>query len=190
MKRIAILASGSGSNAESIMKTFENSPSIRVVQVISNNSDAGVLDRAKKFKVASCVINTAQTKTGQLLQTLIENRVDYIVLAGYMKLIPKNIIEAFDGKILNIHPALLPKYGGKGMYGENVHKAVAEAKEPESGITIHLVNQNYDEGAILFQKSVALEPTDDYKEIGAKVLKLEHKYYPQIIEKTILNAVH
>lgn len=190
MTRIAILASGSGSNAEAIIKAFENDKEIKVTLVISNNSNAGVLVRAEKSKVPFKVMNTAQTKEGLLLKALIENQIDYIVLAGYMKLIPANIIEYFENRILNIHPALLPKYGGKGMYGENVHKAVEEANEKESGITIHLVNQNYDEGAILFQERVALETVDTYKEIGAKVLKLEHKYYPQIIKKTILDATH
>jgi phosphoribosylglycinamide formyltransferase-1 len=190
MTRIAILASGSGSNAESIMKAFENSNIIQISLVISNNSNAGVLARADKFNVPNVVINSAQAKEGLLLQALLNSGADYIVLAGYMKLIPKSIIAAFEKKILNIHPALLPKFGGKGMYGENVHKAVAEAKEKESGITIHFVNNNYDEGAILFQKRVALSSLDSYKEIGAKVLKLEHEFYPQIIEKTILNAAH
>jgi phosphoribosylglycinamide formyltransferase-1 len=190
MKRIAILASGSGSNAEAIMKAFEKSAELQVGLVISNNSSAGVLARAKKFNVPHVVINTAQAKAGLLMLSLLESKTDFIVLAGYMKLIPKNVIQAFENRIVNIHPALLPKYGGKGMYGENVHKAVAEAKEPESGITIHFVNQNYDEGAIIFQASVPIETTDGYKEIGAKVLKLEHKHYPRIIEKIILDAAY
>ncbi len=190
MTRIAILASGSGSNAEAIMKAFENDTEIKVTLVISNNREAGVLARAKKYSVLTKVINSAQTTEGLMLMTLVQNQIDYIVLAGYMKLIPADIIESFENRILNIHPALLPKYGGKGMYGENVHKAVKEANENESGITIHLVNENYDEGTILFRKRVALEPTDSYKEIGEKVLKLEHEFYPQIIKKTISDATH
>lgn len=187
MIRIAILASGSGSNAEAIMSAFRNHKKIEVALVISNNSKAGVLDRAKRFKVPTTVINSAQTKRGALMEILKEKQIDFIVLAGYMKLIPKEVTTTYPNKIVNIHPALLPKYGGKGMYGENVHKAVAEAKEPESGITIHYVNENYDEGAIIFQEKVSLEPTDNYEAIGAKVLKLEHTYYPQIIEQTILD---
>lgn len=190
MKRIAILASGSGTNAEAIIRAFETEKEIRVSLVVSNNSNARVLARAEKHRVPSKVINTIQTKEGLLLKTLVQNQIDYIILAGYMKLIPTHIIEVFENRILNIHPALLPKYGGKGMYGENVHKAVAEAKEKESGVTIHLVNKNYDEGEILFQKRVALEPTDTYREIGAKVLKLEHEFYPQIIKKTVFDATH
>ena len=188
MIKIAILASGSGSNAEAIMKAFTFNTKIQVSIVITNNVGAGVLARADKLKVPSVVINTAQTKEGLLLKTLLEHNIDFVVLAGYMKLIPKELIQTYPNKIVNIHPALLPKYGGKGMYGENVHKAVAEAKEKESGITIHFVNQNYDEGAVLFQAKVALDASDTFQEIGAKVLKLEHEFYPKIIEKTILNA--
>ncbi len=190
MTRIAILASGSGSNAEAIMKALQGSDEIQVGVVISNNSGAGVLARAEKFNVPRKVVNTAQVKKGELLQVLLKNEINYIVLAGYMKLIPKDIIETFENKIVNIHPALLPKYGGKGMYGENVHKAVAEANENESGITIHYVNQKYDDGAIIFQARVPLDSTDSSIDIGEKVLELEHRYYPEIIKEIIMNANH
>ena len=190
MHKIAILASGSGSNAEAIFKHFKDNKSIKVALVVSNNKNAGVHDRARKHNISSITINTQQTEQGELLQCFKQNGINFIVLAGYMKLIPKEITNLFEGKMLNIHPALLPKFGGKGMYGMNVHKAVVEAGETTSGMTIHYVNSNYDEGDIIFQDSVEIDPNDTPEMVQQKVLKLEHKHYPVIIEKVILKQQH
>ena len=135
----------------------------------------------------SVTINTIQSNNGELLSALIENDIDFIVLAGYMKLIPASITDKFEGRIVNIHPALLPKFGGKGMYGMNVHKAVVEAKEKVSGMTIHFVNGKYDEGDVIFQDQVSLDPNDTAEDVQKKVLALEHKHYAPVIERTILN---
>ena len=189
MHKIAILASGSGSNAEAIFNHFLGHKSIKVEVVISNNASAGVHDRAKKHHINSVTINTEQTKKGLLLKCLKENQINFIVLAGYMKLIPIDIINAFEGRIVNIHPALLPKFGGKGMYGMNVHKAVVEAGESRSGMTIHYVDAKYDEGNIIYQDSIAINEKDTAEDVQKKVLALEHKHYPRVIEETILNKV-
>jgi phosphoribosylglycinamide formyltransferase-1 len=181
--RIAIFASGSGTNAEQIMLHFQQHDSIEVALVLSNKADAFVLERAKKFKVPSKVFNREQFReTGEVLGWLMDNRITHIVLAGFMGLMPKNIIQAYPNKIINIHPALLPKFGGKGMYGHHVHEAVKAAGEKETGITIHQVNEKYDEGKILFQASTALASTDTPETIANKVHALEYKHYPEQIE--------
>ncbi len=154
MKRIVILASGSGTNAENIIKYFKNSNLISVVQVLSNKNDAKVLDRAKRLKVNNCCFNRDTFYNSDEVLNMLKENADYIILAGFLWKIPSSIIEAFPNKIINIHPALLPKYGGKGMYGMHVHNAVVQNKEKESGITIHYVNENYDEGAIIFTKKI------------------------------------
>ncbi len=187
MYNIAILASGSGSNAEAIFKYFFKSGFAQVKIVISNNINAGVLTRAKNHGIENVVINSEQIKGRALLKTLKENNTDLVVLAGYMKLIPREITTAYPNRILNIHPALLPKFGGKGMYGMNVHKAVVASGESQSGMTIHFVNEKYDDGAIVFQESVALNAEDKPEDVAAKVLKLEHKNYPPTIEKVLNN---
>ena len=186
MKRIVILASGSGTNAENIIKYFKGSNSITVVQVLSNKKDAKVLERAKRLKVSSIVFSREDLVTSDRVLNLLKTTADYIILAGFLWKIPSNIIEAFPNKIINIHPALLPKYGGKGMYGMHVHQAVVENNEKESGITIHYVNENYDEGAIIFQKSFKVLATDTAEDVANKVHKLEYKYFPEIIEKVLL----
>lgn len=184
--RIAIFASGSGTNAEQIMLRFQKHDSIEVVLVLSNKSDAFVLERAKKFGVPSKVFTRQQFReTGEVLSWLQENSITHIVLAGFMWLMPENIIHAYPDKIVNIHPALLPKFGGKGMYGHHVHEAVKAAGEKETGITIHLVNEKYDEGRILFQASTALDSTDTPETIANKVHVLEYKHYPEQMEKWI-----
>jgi phosphoribosylglycinamide formyltransferase 1 len=184
--KIAIFASGSGTNAEQIMLHFQKHASIEVVLVLSNKPDAFVLERAKKFGVPSKVFNRTQFReTGDVLEWLKENRITHIVLAGFMWLMPENIIRAYPDKIVNIHPALLPKFGGKGMYGHHVHEAVKAAGEKETGITIHLVNEKYDEGLILFQASSSLDTQDTPDSIAAKVHALEYAYYPKQIEKWI-----
>jgi phosphoribosylglycinamide formyltransferase 1 len=184
--RIAIFASGSGTNAEQIMLYFQKHAQIEVVLVLSNKADAFVLERAKKFNVPSKVFNREQFReTGEVLGWLVKNRITHIVLAGFMWLMPENIIRAYPNKIINIHPALLPKYGGKGMYGHHVHEAVKAAGETETGISIHLVNEKYDEGRILFQESTLLEITDTPDTIAHKVHALEYKHYPEQIEKWV-----
>jgi phosphoribosylglycinamide formyltransferase 1 len=186
-KKIAIFASGGGTNAQKIFEHFEGHNEIDVALLLCNRPNALVLERGENFNIPSIVFNRDEFyHSEKILNTLLENKIDFIALAGFLWLIPKTLINAFPNKIVNIHPALLPKYGGKGMYGENVHKAVKLAGESESGITIHLVNNNYDEGDIVEQFSCKLQPTDDEQEIAAKVLKLEHKFYPEVIENLVL----
>lgn len=187
--RLAILASGSGSNAESIMKYFQNHPQIEVAAVMSNKADAFVLERAKKFNVPSRVFARNQfSECDELLNWLEENKITHIVLAGFLLLIPEKLINAFPNRIVNIHPSLLPKFGGKGMYGIHVHEAVVAAKEKETGITIHLVNARYDDGKILAQKKCEVLPVDDAKMLAERVLTLEHEHYPKVIEQWALSA--
>ena len=189
MTRIAILASGSGSNAEAIIKAFEKSAAIKLSLVISNNKDAGVLERAQKYSVPTCVINSKQSKEGALLKTLNDYSIDFVVLAGYMKLIPSNIIEAYPNKIVNIHPALLPKYGGKGMYGMHVHEAVVENNETETGITIHYVNEHYDEGTIIFQATCDVNSNDSAEDVAAKIHELEMEHFPKVVERLLNQSI-
>jgi phosphoribosylglycinamide formyltransferase-1 len=185
-KNIAIFASGSGSNAEKIMEFFQHKPEIQVTVIFTNNPDAGVIKRAEKYKVPVEVLSSEQIKNGQLLGHLVSSYgVKYVVLAGYMKLIPSEFISQFRNRILNIHPALLPKYGGKGMYGMNVHRAVIKNKEPESGITIHLVNEKYDEGPILFQAQCSIDEGDSPELLAEKIHALEHEHFPQVISDFI-----
>lgn len=187
--RLAIFASGSGSNAEAIMKYFQNHPTIEVGALLSNKSDAFALQRAKNFDIATNVFDkNLFRESDQVIKWLHEQKITHIVLAGFLLLIPEKLIAAFPNKIVNIHPSLLPKFGGKGMYGMKVHEAVAAEKELESGPTIHLVNEHYDEGKILAQFKCTLSPTDDAHTIAEKVLKLEHEHYPSVIEKWISNS--
>lgn len=186
MKRIVIFASGSGTNAENIVNYFRNHPKIKVVKILSNKKEAFVLERAKKLIVPSASFTKKDLyETDLILKYLLENA-DFIVLAGFLWKIPNEIIMAFLNRIVNIHPALLPKYGGKGMYGMQVHNAVVENKETESGITIHYVNEKYDEGAIIFQKSVQILPTDTAENVAEKIHILEQENFPEVIEKVIL----
>jgi len=184
--RVAIFASGSGSNAEQIMLHFKQHAQIEVVLILSNNANAFVLERAKKFNVPSQVFNRQQFReTGEVLNWLLGEKITHIVLAGFMWLMPSSIVQTYPNKIINIHPALLPKFGGKGMFGHHVHEAVKTSGEKETGITIHLVNERYDEGKILFQASCVVEENDSSDQIAAKVHELEYKYYPDQIEKWI-----
>jgi phosphoribosylglycinamide formyltransferase-1 len=185
--RLAIFASGSGTNAEEIMKQFQHHAQIEVVLVLSNNANAFVLERAKKFNVPSKVFNRAQFHdSDEVLSWLTQESITHIVLAGFMWLMPASLIQAYPNKIINIHPALLPRFGGKGMYGHHVHEAVKAAGEKETGITIHLVNEKYDEGKILFQASCVVDSTDSQEKIAAKVHALEYRHYPEQIEKWVL----
>ncbi|MFD2824987.1 phosphoribosylglycinamide formyltransferase [Leeuwenhoekiella polynyae] len=182
MKKIVIFASGSGTNAQRITEFFKNRDDAQVVQILSNKNTAKVLDRANKLKISAFSFNrTAFYDTTQVLDLIKQTQPDLIVLAGFLWLFPQNIIEAYSGKIINIHPALLPDYGGKGMYGERVHKAVVEAGEKESGITIHQVTAEYDKGAILFQAKTQLEEGETAESLAAKIHELEYEHFPSVI---------
>lgn len=186
-KRIAIFASGSGTNAQKIAEYFKNHPTIEVALVVSNKADAGVLTIAKNMGIDTYVIPSKKefTDTETLLQELYINQIDFVVLAGFLWLIPGYLVDAYPGRIVNIHPALLPKYGGKGMHGMHVHQAVVAAGEKESGITIHFVDKVYDNGEHLFQATVPIDPTDTPAQVQQKVLALEHANFPQVIEKVV-----
>lgn len=182
MKRLAILASGSGSNAEKIMAHFQNSEKAEIALVASNKADAFVLERAKKFEVPTYTFTRKEMDAGALLEKLKAEKIDWVILAGFLLKIPVELTRAFPDKMVNIHPALLPKYGGKGMYGSFVHEAVKAAGDTETGITIHLLNENYDEGRIVFQASTPLTESDTPDSIAEKVHALEHKHFPEVIE--------
>ena len=188
-KRIVIFASGNGTNAENIIRYFNATELAEVVLVLSNRRDAKVLERAKKLKVNTFYFNKEELNSEDgVLKMLKEVGPDLIVLAGFLLKLPKMIIAAFSNRIINIHPALLPKYGGKGMYGAFVHKSVLENKETETGITIHYVNENYDEGAIIAQKKVSLSENETFESIAEKVHKLEYEWFPRIIEEVLHNV--
>lgn len=183
MKRLAILASGSGSNAEEIIAFIKGVRSIEIGCVISNKRDAGVLDRAAAHGIDSKVFKKKDwSDQDRILSYFRENKIHFIVLAGYLQKIPDYLIQAYPDRIVNIHPALLPSYGGKGMYGMNVHRAVHKNQEKHSGITIHLVNENYDEGEIIFQARCPVLAEDTPEDIQKRVLVLEHKYYPVVVK--------
>ena len=187
MKKIAIFASGSGSNAENIIQYFAQKPQFCVKSVFCNVPDAYVLERAKKYNVPTLVFNRSELRDPEkMLHQLQADGIDFIVLAGFLWLMPSFITAAWPNKIVNIHPALLPAYGGKGMYGHHVHEAVIAAGEKESGITIHYVNDHYDQGAIIFQAKCPVLPTDTPDDLAARVHELEYRYFPQIIAETIL----
>ena len=185
--RLAIFASGSGTNAEAIMRFFQHHPQIEVGALLSNNPNAFALARAKKFNVPTRVFDKQQFReSDDVLHWLKEFEITHIVLAGFLWLLPENLIQAFSDKIINIHPSLLPKFGGKGMYGMKVHEAVKAAGESESGITIHLVNAQYDDGKILHQSSCTISSEDSPADIAAKVYELEYANYPKTIERWVL----
>lgn len=188
--KLAIFASGSGSNAEAIVRYLhDNQPEkgVRVACVITNKADAYVLDRAKRLGIPALYLTSDQLKSQEtLLPILREYGVSHIVLAGYLALIPKFLLEAFPQRIVNIHPALLPKYGGKGMYGMHVHEAVKAAGESETGITIHVIDEEYDRGTTLFQAHTKVSPEDTPEDIAQKVHVLEHRYFPEVIACWVL----
>ncbi len=186
MKRISIFASGSGSNAENIVRYFSGSDEVECALILSNRPDAKVLDRAKKLGVPSMVFNRQEFYHSDIiLERLLETGTDLIVLAGFLWLVPENLLRTFKNRIINIHPALLPKYGGKGMYGMKVHDAVKKSGDEVSGITIHFVNERYDEGEIIFQAECPVEQGDTPESIAEKVHELEYRYYPKVIEKLL-----
>ena len=183
MKKIVIFASGSGTNAENIMKYFVKTKIGTVAAVFTNNPNAQVIDRAKNYGVTIEVFSKDQLIEGEVLQKIDAIQPDWIILAGFLLKFPQKITAAYPKKIINIHPALLPKYGGKGMYGMHIHRAIVENKEKETGITIHFVNENYDEGAIVFQQSIILTGEETPEVVATKIHELEYKYFPEVIEK-------
>ena len=186
MKKIVVFASGSGSNAERIATYFSEKGSAQVSLILCNNLQAGVLERAKRLDIPSLVFNRqAFYKTNVVLDVLKTQQPDLIVLAGFLWKVPENLITAYPNRILNIHPSLLPKYGGKGMYGSHVHEAVIANAEKESGITIHYVNEHYDEGNIIFQAKTTVLPTDTPDTLAEKIHLLEYEHFPKIIEKLL-----
>ena len=184
--RIAIFASGSGSNAQKLMEYFKDHPDAEIALVLTNNPDAFVIQRADNFEIPSHVFDRHEFyNTENIIDLLKTLKIDLIVLAGFLWLIPKNLIHEYPGRIVNIHPAILPKFGGKGMYGDHVHKAVLKADEPEGGITIHYVNENYDEGEYIYQARYRIEKADNLEMIKFKGQQLEHLHYPRIVEAIV-----
>ncbi len=183
-KKIALFCSGSGSNAENIILYFADKNLFEFPIIVSNKADAFVHTRAASLNIPSVSFSFSSFREGdEIVSLLKEYEIDYIVLAGFLLKISSPLLEAFPGKIINIHPALLPKYGGKGMYGRHVHEAVVAAGEEETGITIHYVNENYDEGDIIFQATCAIENSDEAEDVARKVQVLEYAHYPRVIEK-------
>ena len=185
-KRIAIFASGSGSNAQKIMEHFKYSDDAEVALVLSNNPEAYVLQRADNFEIPSHVFDKTEFyQTDDVVDILKRLDIDLVVLAGFLWLVPENLLKAYPNKIINIHPALLPKFGGKGMYGDRVHKAVLTAGEEEHGITIHFVNENFDEGEVIYQGRFKVEKDDTLETIKFKGQQLEHLHYPKVVENLL-----
>jgi phosphoribosylglycinamide formyltransferase-1 len=186
MKNIAIFASGSGTNAENLIRFFRTSPYGEVNLVLSNRAGAGVIDRAQTLGVETIVFNREQFyQSEELLDVLIERNIDYVVLAGFLWLVPEYLLKHFENKMLNIHPALLPKYGGKGMFGQHVHAAVLENQEQESGITIHRVSRKYDQGSIVFQARCEVKSDDTPESLASRIHQLEYEHYPVVVEKLL-----
>lgn len=186
MRNIVIFASGSGTNAERIASYFKNNPTIHVALIASENPRAFVLERAKRLGIPTFIFTPKELNEGVVLERLLYNRIDFVVLAGFLKMIPAHIVKAYPSRIVNIHPALLPRFGGKGMYGERVHKAVIEAGETESGITIHYVNEHYDEGDIIFQARCPVLSSDTPETLAKRIHELEYMHYPRVIEQLVL----
>ncbi len=189
MKKLALFCSGSGSNAESLMSWFQDHPDIRVTLMVYNRKDSGAKMRADKFGVPAMYLPNAdfQSETGKASEALNAFEIDFILLAGFLALLPGWLVSRFRDRILNIHPALLPDFGGKGMFGRNVHGAVKKSGITETGMSIHLVNEKYDEGKILFQATCPVWESDSETDIATRVLKLEHLHYPLVAEQFILS---
>jgi phosphoribosylglycinamide formyltransferase-1 len=186
--QLAILASGNGTNAQQIAEYFANEPAVNVNVIIYNKKDAFVATRAKNLGIDSQYFNRKDfMETDKVLHCLKDRSIDYVILAGFLLLVPQNLLDAYPNRIINIHPALLPKYGGKGMYGHNVHDAVVANKETETGITIHIVDQHYDRGTTLFQARCIVAPSDTADDVAAKIHLLEKEYFPRVIEAFVLN---
>lgn len=187
MKRIAVFVSGGGTNLQRIAEYFAPNPEVEVACVVSNSQDAYANQRAKNLGIPLIMIDRQRFSDPSFSNELKLMNIDLIVLAGFLWLVPQHLIDAFPNKIINIHPALLPKYGGKGFYGHHVHEAVVAAHEKESGITIHYVNEHYDSGNIIFQKKVALAPNDTPDDVAAKIHILEQENFPVVIEKLLFD---
>jgi phosphoribosylglycinamide formyltransferase-1 len=189
MHQLAIFASGSGTNAESIIKYFQNEPEIKVSCICTNRADAFVIERARQYKIPVLVFSRDEFyHTENLLVYLKNYKIDWIILAGFLWLVPSYLIDCFPDRIINIHPALLPKYGGKGMYGNHVHQAVIDYKDAVSGITIHRVNHEYDKGSIIFQTTCPVDSTDTPESLATKVHQLEYEFFPKIIKQEVLKG--
>jgi phosphoribosylglycinamide formyltransferase-1 len=188
--KIAILVSGAGTNAVNIIEYFEKNSVADVTLVVSNKTDALAVEKAQNKGVKTIVFNNESfKKSGKVLDYLKSESIDFIVLAGFLMKVPNDIIHAYPNKIVNLHPSLLPKFGGKGMYGNHVHKAVIEAQESESGISIHFVNEEYDKGAIIFQAKVSVEKKDGVEVLAQKIQQLEHRFFPKVIEQVISKSL-
>ena len=185
MKKVLLFASGTGSNVENIIQYFKNHHDIIIVGVFTNNPNAKVLDKAKNYNVPTLIFNREELSEGFVLDKIAELEPDLIVLAGFLWKMPEEIVAAYPNKIINIHPALLPKYGGKGMYGMKVHQTVLDNKDNETGITIHYVNEHYDEGEFIFQQKVTIDNCASADEIATKIHELEHEHFPKIIERLL-----
>lgn len=188
MKRVVIFASGNGSNAENLIRFFQNRDNVSVIQVLTNNPRAKVIDRCKKLNVSTLLFNRKSFfETSVVLNALKKLQPDLIILAGFLWKFPENILAAFPNKVINLHPALLPKYGGKGMYGMHVHEAVVKNKEAETGITIHFVNEQYDEGAIIFQAKCVVHTSDSAADVAKKIQALEMEHFPLVVHQLLSN---
>lgn len=185
MKNVLLFASGGGSNVKAILQYFKENTNVSFPVIVTNNPNAGVIQIAKEFQINCILLNKAVFQSEVFLDTLDLYQPDLLVLAGFLWKIPDYLIQAYPNKILNIHPSLLPKFGGKGMYGHHVHEAVLDARETESGITIHMVNEEYDQGRKLLQKTVPVESNDTPESLAARVLQLEHTWYPKVIESLL-----
>ena len=185
-KHIVIFASGSGSNAQRLMEYFDHHPHIRIVALFSNNPEAYALKRAENFQIPTHVFSRDDLRYGAVLEQVQAYHPDLIVLAGFLWLVPAAFVQAFPNRIINIHPALLPKFGGKGMHGQFVHEAVISGQEKESGITIHYVNEHYDQGGAIYQHTCPVEPGDTPEQLAQRVLALEHEHLPRVVEELLL----
>ena len=185
MKKILLFASGAGSNVENIIQYFKKDKDVVITAVFTNNPEAKVIGIAQRHEISTLIFNKDQFTDGFVLDRINSLQPDLIVLAGFLWKMPETIVKAYTNKIINIHPALLPKYGGKGMYGMKVHQTILENKEKETGITIHYVNEHYDEGEFIFQQNVNIEECTTPEEIAVKVHQLEHQYFPEVIEKLL-----
>lgn len=186
MKNIALFASGNGTNVQQIAEYFQGSKEVKVDCVVVNKKNIYVIERAKNLNIPCFYFNREDFyESDRVLNLMQERKIDYIILAGFLWLIPTNLLQAYNNKIVNIHPALLPKYGGKGMYGHHVHEAVVANKETESGITIHYANEKYDSGDIIFQARCVVEEKDSADDVAAKIHLLEKEYYPKVVERVV-----